>query len=182
MSATTEWRHKLKENDPAAYAMFLANEAERKRKWRANLTEDQRAKRREQVNARSRKRRALLKEKGEKEKRTAPKKQTRHERQILRVKWRDAKRKYRENLHPQKRRRIREKDKASKAALVEEKTAKKEERRKKRTEQLLMAGTAFKTKEAERKAVYRAQNRLPRDPCKFAIVLARLLQRCERCP
>jgi hypothetical protein len=149
-----------------------------------SMTDEQKAKVREQVRMRQRKRRALLKEQGEIEKMGSKpvKKRTRNEKLKIRIKWRDSKREYRQKLHPQKKRRIKEQNIAAHPIVRKEHSETTERRKKTKTTEGPEVGSPFPSQHAERKAIARSASKITKDADRHVAILAGLLRRCQRCP
>ncbi|XP_063446520.1 uncharacterized protein LOC134726055 [Mytilus trossulus] len=167
-----EYRDRLKEN-PDTYKAYLASEAERNRAYRAKLGDQQRERQREKTRIRVQKFReknksALILKTPQEDalvQQKTPK--TRQKVKDQREYWRDKKKEQRKNMTAQKRRRVNEKRRLNYAEKRVKKLTTKEKEKEERT-----ISPGYKTKEAERKAVYRAKQSLPSSPNKFASVLA----------
>ncbi|CAC5413756.1 unnamed protein product [Mytilus coruscus] len=167
-----EYRDRLKEN-PDTYKAYLASEAERNRAYRARLDDQQRERQREKTRIRVQKFRektksAMTLKTPNDDALVQPKTpKTRQKVKDQREYWRNKKKEQRKNMTAQKRRRVNEKRRLNYAEKRDKKLTTKEKEKEART-----TTTGYKTKEAERKAVYRAKQSLPSSSNKFASVLA----------
>lgn len=166
-----------KKNDPYAYQLYLADEAQRKRSQRLRRTNEQ--KDRDRETGRGRQRRYEMKKKTQLKQLSAQDTssscrpvQTRRKLETRREKWRNAKRQYRNNLNPQKRRRIREKDANRKRLKKSPISAVAHE--------LGENSNDFSSDVARRKALSRAKCAMPKDDRKFAKTVSGLI--CQSTP
>lgn len=169
------YRQKVKEN-PDRYKAHLEAEAQRNRAYRANLSETEKDRQRDITRIRVQKWREKQKvnpatnqihpKNSETKKNNVPK--TRNKIKEMRDYWRLKKQQQRENMSVQKKRRINEgrREKyANNKDLAKYKKAKKEN-------PINRTSSGYTSKDAERKAVYRANKCLPSTPQKFASVLS----------
>ena len=162
------YRDKIKQ-DPEKYITYLEREKERNRKCRENWSSEQKIHQREKTRLRVRKWREERKpeEIVKLKKKTKPK--TRAQVSSQREYWQRKKEEQRAKYSSQKRRRINEKRRLQY----------KLDKSKSTTENLMPAESTethqgYSTKEAERKAIYRASLHLPSSPEKFASVVGGL--------
>ncbi|VDI69356.1 Hypothetical predicted protein [Mytilus galloprovincialis] len=173
-----EYRQRLKES-PDTYQAYLASEAERNKAYRvANLTEEKRATQRELTRLRVKRFREKNKaqltlnepnQSNDNVNDATPKTpQTRQKVKGRREYWRKKKQDQRQNMTAQKKRRINERRRqkyAGKKGIKILDDSKKQQ-------SLASVSPGYITKEAERKAIYRAKKSLPTSPNKFASVLS----------
>ncbi|XP_052073589.1 uncharacterized protein LOC127711546 isoform X2 [Mytilus californianus] len=172
-----EYRQRLKES-PDTYQAYLASEAERNKAYRANLTEEKRATQRELTRLRVKRFREKKKtqltlnepnKSNDNVNDTTPKTpQTRQKVKGRREYWRKKKQDQRQNMTAQKKRRINERRRQKYAEKKGIKILDDSEKQ----QSLSSVSPGYITKEAERKAIYRAKKSLPTSPNKFASVLS----------
>ena len=170
-----KYRQKLKES-PDLYQAYLEAEAARNRAYRANRSETEKDRQRDITRIRVQKWREKQKvnqatnqiqpQNSEAKKNNVPK--TRNKIKEMREYWRLKKKQQRENMSAQKKRRINE---GRREKYAENKDLAKYEKAKKENP-INSTSSGYTSKDAERKAVYRAKKCLPSTPQKFARVLS----------
>ena len=166
-------------NDPIRHAEEKMKAKERRRKYRETMSEETKAKIREQNRIRQQRRREKQAEKKETQKKLTEKKLTRKEHEKLKVLWRERKRAHRSKLSSQKKRRIRERDREwrreKRARMGAEDSMKTPVRPTTPAADSGSTISASFSSTAKRKAVSRARSRLPKQARKYASVISSLI-------
>ncbi|CAC5406242.1 unnamed protein product [Mytilus coruscus] len=164
--------------DETLYKEYRQFETLRVKAFRVNMSPEQKEKYNEKTRLRMKKYREKKKSEGT-DTASHPKQKTRKEKEKQREKWRKDKQLQRDNLNPQKKRRINEK-RRKQYALQKQKTAPIDintESDKTSTVPETASSSGYQTKCARRKAVSRSIKILPKNPDKFAEVVATIIKK-----